>query len=148
MSTVAYDGIEIVCDTRVTGVYLNLEACEKVWVGPGETYICAVGAYGGMLAFKDWVLKGCPEDDKPDMSEVRGLVIDPDDIWLYDEYCKPMPTTAPVSIGSGSQFAMGAMLAGADANRAVGIASKLDEATGGPMRAFKPSYEHKRSILY
>lgn len=48
----------------------------------------------------------------------------------------PIATKAPQAIGSGSDVAMGAMLAGADARTAVQIAAKIDVYTGGRITSY------------
>lgn len=50
-----------------------------------------------------------------------------------DDMC-PIVIREPYAIGSGSDFAMGAMLAGKSAKDAVKIAAKLDCYTGGPIK--------------
>lgn len=68
--------------------------------------------------------------------DLRALVIRPDGgLFLYDDGLWPSGPiqTDRYAIGSGSEYAMAAMVMGADIRRAVEVAAELDPHTGGPV---------------
>ena len=74
-------------------------------------------------------------------ADLRAIVVRPDGgLYLYDDGLWPSGPiqTDRYAIGSGSDFAMAAMLMGADAVRAVEIASTLDMHSGGPVTVLVP----------
>lgn len=75
------------------------------------------------------------EADNTDETSAYGLLVGPKLSYRIDSTSMiPMKFKGPYAIGSGEEFAMGAMLAGSTAADAVRIASKLDVYTGGPVR--------------
>lgn len=75
------------------------------------------------------------EADTSDDTSAYGLLVGPKVSYRLDSTSMiPMKFKGPYAIGSGEEFAMGAMLAGSTAAEAVKIASKLDVYTGGPVR--------------
>ena len=56
-------------------------------------------------------------------------------LCLESEVMVPFPASDPFAIGSGQDFAMGAMYSGKTAVEAVRIAIKLDANSGGPVRS-------------
>lgn len=87
--------------------------------------------------FLEWLRAGADrgawQGEAPDL---RALLVKPDGtLWLAD--CSLVfsgPITAEFyAIGSGADFALGAMAIGADAERAVEAAISLDPHSGGPI---------------
>lgn len=91
----------------------------------------------------NWYLKGCTEESRP-------KVIGKDhnhSLWVFDppnspkEYndihvCPyPEPLFFPNALGSGSSYALGALHAGVDLEKAVEIAAGLDVFSGGEIKA-------------
>ena len=73
---------------------------------------------------------------EPDWESLHGLVVRPDGrVFEFDHAKTPfeMRYQHGVAIGSGNRFAVAAMMAGADAVRAVEIAIALDSGCGGPI---------------
>jgi ATP-dependent protease HslVU (ClpYQ) peptidase subunit len=83
---------------------------------------------------------------KPPKGEWELLVIERANSikWLSNETPHPIPVRPPIALGSGAQFARGAMLAGASATGAVEIASQCDSKTGGPIYYYTISEVTKR----
>jgi hypothetical protein len=79
----------------------------------------------------EWLEKG--EGKKPRMKSFSGLRLFPDgrlEYWSEDIEV-PTPVDAPCAVGSGMDFAIGAMLHGATPSEAVAIATQRDPGTGG-----------------
>jgi len=69
---------------------------------------------------------------------VEGLILAPEGIIHIDECGEPIVLDQDFfAIGSGQHAALGAMLAGADAMRAVEIACKVDPHSEGPIQILK-----------
>lgn len=130
MTTIATDGKTIAADTLAVGRWKDSKRVQKVHSING----CLVGGAGELveiLRFKDWFEAGCPEDNKPDLEDsFSALVLYPDGtakacyhkLYFYD-------VGLPYAIGSGAEYAMGAMVAGATPEEAVIVASMLDNNT-------------------
>lgn len=89
-------------------------------------------------AFIDWYATGCQPSERPDMGQqgFDALVIDADaNVFFYNDSFMPSgPLLVDyIAIGSGAEYALGAMAAGKTAEEAVEIASGLDVWTGGPI---------------
>lgn len=132
MTTIAFDGEHIAADSMLSGAYVD--TAEKIFKISGG-YLMMAGSYSEGLIFKKW----CKDrtKPKPKLDDFEALEIRGKKVMYYDEGIEPIPLKAPAAIGTGCQFAMGAMLAGATAKEAVKIASKLDEATGGRIKVVK-----------
>jgi 20S proteasome alpha/beta subunit len=137
MTTIATDGITLATDTRMVSGYINQGHAEKVvqFVDEdGETITLAgAGEYGKVRKFFDWVVEGC---DPAEYSDADGeysnfLMISKGKLYSFEGHHVPFEAPYPVAIGSGSHFALGAMLHGASPEEAVKIAMQLDVNTGG-----------------
>lgn len=91
-------------------------------------YGCA-GDCNDAVAFKEWVMG---RGGEPTIKSLSVLAIDDQKrIWLANDSLVWIPIEKPVfAIGSGQDFAIGAMVAGKNAAEAVGIASEWDVHTG------------------
>lgn len=85
--------------------------------------------------FLAWYKAGAdPAEWKGDKPDLRALVVKPSgEVFLYDEGLTPSGPIAcdHYAIGSGSDFALGAMAMGADAAQAVRVAAIYDSNSGG-----------------
>lgn len=90
------------------------------------------------IAMIDWLEGGC-EGKKPNLKSFSGLRLFPDGRLEYwsEEVNVPTPVDAPCAVGSGMDFAIGAMEAGLSPEAAVGIAAKRDPGTGGKITVFR-----------
>jgi len=84
--------------------------------------------------FREFMING---GDKPDLSdEFRALILHPSGVVSYIEKdFVELPYRAPAGIGSGSEFAIGAMLAGASPRKAVELAIDRDTHSGGEVHS-------------
>jgi ATP-dependent protease HslVU (ClpYQ) peptidase subunit len=106
-------------------------ACCKLHSHNGMIWGCAGNSDESMM-FADWVRGGQQADDKPKVDELSVLMIKHGKI-LYYTYPHLYPIEidrATWAVGSGADYALGAMAMGADALQAIAVASELDVNTG------------------
>ena len=125
MTTIAFDGETMAADKQTNGGYIE-GGVVKVRKINGSVY-AATGGLEETEEFFAWVKDG---GDKPPMKDFEALEAKGKNCWWHGERLMRCKTTIPAAIGSGARFAMGAMMAGADAKTAVNISAKLDPHTG------------------
>ena len=134
MTTIAWDGKSIAADKLCGGRY----TVNKIWKLPDGSVIGGAGLYDHIVEVVAWIAEGGNEDKRPKLPESQEegsdlLLVDADGkaYWLTWPYLRKVPITEKYeAIGSGSEFALGAMAMGASAQRAVQIASRFDPNTG------------------
>jgi len=137
MTTIATDGKTMASDTLLSGSFREQFDSVKLFRIDNAVYGIS-GDWGLSMAYIDWVRAGRPKDDKPDASgQWNALFVKDGKIWWEGEGLRPIENGTPNAIGSGKDFAMGAMLAGATPSQAVKIAMMLDTSTGGKIRTMK-----------
>lgn len=134
MTTIAWDGKTLAADTLVSSRGVRVGRITKAHRF-GRLLVGIAGTVGPAQAFLHWLASGAV-GDPPAMklgdAEGEAIVILPDGrIATFDEHGRDYICADQYAIGSGSRFAMAAMAAGADARRAVEIASDLCCYTGG-----------------
>ena len=135
MTVAVYDSQSLVTDGMTTWGNLPLEARFAKAMICGSWVIVLAGDLPAILPIRQAldgkrfgpdelpVLPGTPTDD----AKWEALAIGPDRICWYCRTGLPVELTAPViGIGSGMDFAIGAIAAGADALTAVRIAVQYD----------------------
>lgn len=133
MTTIAYDGLNVVADRYWTTCYGDklFEADGKIigYTGPAVYYSRVVEYFTG----------GVEPPDLGDEAEVIVIERKTGRVWLYDNEMDSIETEAPVAIGTGYQIAMGFMLGGGDAEGAVRAAAEFDPFTkmGGGITHYK-----------
>lgn len=138
MTTIAWDGRTLAADRLCTAGYVSFEVTPKIRRAPDGRLLGASGKVDVSCLFMDW-LELAPEHRGPRPPQVQieeagcvALEIEPcGRIWRHERFGRYEIANAPHAIGSGSEFAVGAMLAGADAHGAVRIAASVNAATGG-----------------
>ena len=136
MTTIAFDGETLAADSRFTNGYVD-DVAQKIFK-LGNVYIAIAGSYSQGLLFVKWCRDRTKEKPKStEMDDFCALEIRDGKPYEYDEHLEPIPMSIPAAIGSGAQFAMGVMKAGLDAKKAIQIAMKLDQNTGGKIKTVK-----------
>ncbi|HEX8577982.1 MAG TPA: hypothetical protein VF655_00120 [Allosphingosinicella sp.] len=133
MTTIACTSAGMAGDGRIMrGSIIAAESAVKVHRLEDGTLVGCAGQTLDSMAFRDW-LAGGEEGKRPKASSPFGaLVFKPDEtLWYYADGSSGAIVDTPMAIGSGSELAMGAMLAGADAEQAVKVAARVDPYTGG-----------------
>jgi ATP-dependent HslUV protease subunit HslV len=105
----------------------------------------AKGADGSLLGvsgdalrcaeFLRWFATGCIGEPEGDEWEIYAIVARPDgSVGIIEDCCSPFPVEGPFfAAGSGADYAIGAMAAGASAEEAVRIAISHCITCGGPV---------------
>lgn len=131
MTTIAFDGTTLAADRKMGGRY-NVQKIFKVPQG----YAAGCGDYDYVLEVIQWLRDGSNRDNLPnlpDEDKANIIYITPEGkvAWLTWPYLRPaMMSEKKVAYGSGSEYALGAMAAGATAKQAVAIACRFDPHTG------------------
>lgn len=141
MSVVVYRNGVLAADSRAYGGRGQASPGRKNKIhdlGDGRRVGVVSAVLGDPERFVAWLRKGADPTawvgEKPD---IRALLIDAGgDVYLYDESIWPSGPITPgecVAIGSGSDYAMGAMHMGATASQAVEAAIRFESNCGGPI---------------
>jgi hypothetical protein len=138
MTTIATDGKSMAGD--------GLRECESLVVAtdtikvlrlPDGRLFGAAGERGKIMQVRRWFIDG---GDQPELKEGEflGLVVELDGtVNSYDSHLEPMRRMLPTAVGTGEALALGAMLAGAEPQRAVEIACERDIYSGGTITVLK-----------
>ncbi len=135
--TVATDSQGTVGTERQPGEFVKV-------VGDEHSLFCFSGAFAMFDPLVKWYREGCLANATPRA--------DPDYsycLWVFDvdlphplrfvnvhQSPYPSPLFTPCAMGSGGDYALGAVYAGATLEQAVNIAAKLDVYTGGPVKLY------------
>lgn len=136
MTTIAFDGKTLAADTLWQSAYRQQHDTPKIRRRGGLVWGTAGDASDGFI-FDEWLADGMPKDKKPTLSDKDGfvaLVVENGVAYRYEGALVRIPAGVPAATGSGCEIAMGAMMAGASAKRAVEIAIKLNSGSGGKVR--------------
>ena len=145
MTTVAWDGHTLAADRQMGG-WMNVSKIFKLKdgrhiAGCGPTFdaICEIVRWMG--AGSDPSKKpDIPTDDAPDLLivDAKGAVT-----WVTWPYTTGMKISEQfIAIGSGREYALGAMATGANARRAIEVACRFDKQAGqgiDAVRVVKPT---------
>lgn len=132
MTTIAWDGQTLAGDKQATS-HGTPSVCTKVFKVERDGVVCLYGTSGRAdecTAFRRWVLG---EADRPSLSdEFSVMSIDQKGrIWMaHGQMYWYEIGRQTWAIGSGADYALGAMACGAGAEKAVLVASDLDAFTG------------------
>lgn len=127
MTVIAWDGKTLAADRQATNCGMRFETTKIFRLADGS--VCAAtGAHAAATIMRQWYEDGAdlskyPECQKTTDDWARLVVARPDGaVWWYEGLPAALRCeSVPAAFGSGRDFAMGAMLAGADARRAVEI---------------------------
>ncbi|AFQ96730.1 peptidase HslV family [Erwinia phage phiEaH2] len=158
MTTIAYDGKTLAGDSQTTqgDIRLSMHAVKIFTPQPGESWAVngekavsfgVAGCLQGNNALRE-ALNSCMKGYQGLTGSTRfpkGIVIsylvvtEHGNVYAGGQYENDeMPwltkVAAPIAVGSGAEFAIGAMAAGASAGDAVSIAARFDVNTGGEIR--------------
>lgn len=156
MTTIACDGKTLASDSQCTGAYIDQGSYQKVLdaghgfyalTGSPYDFSTMVDAAEQYLSSVTYTADGQPNPPDPYhfgeyeiMSELLYMPKDQDAYMSFISDKNGMLRVAhmqyPAAAGSGSPFAMGAMVAGADAATAVDAAILLDPNSGGEVVSY------------
>ena len=140
MTTIAWDGRYLAADSMATmGNYTSPKAVQKIRQ-EGNTLYAIVGFSAWFDAWIAWHKAGADPKALPVTTIPAGctgnFIVIKDGICRFCGHDLPYFSVAnpPDAWGSGSEFAIGAMLAGCSAERAIEIAIQADPYSGGPVQ--------------
>jgi ATP-dependent protease HslVU (ClpYQ) peptidase subunit len=115
-------------DTRITGVPMfQMEKIFRV----GQSLYGISGSPEQCLKFIEWRRQ---PDQKPTFQtnlNFTVLEINPTGIFFWNEEMQPLPVPGDFyAVGSGANFALGALSMGASLKKSIAIAARWDEGTG------------------
>lgn len=135
MTTIVYrDGI-LAADRACSQGSRFEGSVRKVWRRRDGHLIGGCGRYSIICRYVEWFLGGergrAPSLGEQD-NDADMLIVRPSGLVLFHDSCGAMTVKAPFyAMGSGVDFAYGAMEMGATARQAVRIASRRDNNSGG-----------------
>lgn len=139
MTTIAWDGKTMAADRQMTlGSMRHANTQSKLHIG---TYHGMPALFAGAgtkvysAAVIEWLLLGMPDERKPEMPESPDsftvFVVTELGLHLFVDSLRAIPLgVTKYAIGTGEDYARGAMAAGASAKRAVEIACEFDINSG------------------
>lgn len=135
MTTIAWDGRSLAADRRVLAGTNYMGEAIKITRSPDGRWAGAAGGSAECNQILAWVHNGMKPDELPPSQATDDfcnvLVVYPDGkAELFSKHGYSVAVKAPFAVGSGSEYARGAMAAGVDARGAVEIAMRFDMATG------------------
>jgi len=150
MTTIAFDGALLVADTLCCWVNIKEQrVVTKIQFSKGR-YFAVAGTDGLMQYLIDWFEKGADVGKLPATPHgwTLAVVERRGGEWVSTQYDNGQPhgcaMPAKWAIGTGKEFALGAMHVGASALDAVSAARDLDVHTGGPLQWFSVTTPIKR----
>lgn len=144
MTTIVYRDGTMAGDTATFDRHCYCGTVEKVFRNPEGMLLGFAGCLGDLAGVRAWFMAGA-ENDPPEFKDdsTEGLLIQPDGAaeWLgkgQKRYAIAGPFHAA---GSGFEVAMGALHAGASAERACEIACDVDDSTRRPISVLRLAAE-------
>jgi len=140
MTTIAWDGVSLAADTQLSSADTIVGSTEKIIKLKANLWIATTGYHSETGIFKEWVLHGQPQNDKPKISEeFAAFILTSKGLFEYDFLLYPMEVTNKCAIGSGSDWAIAAMDFQCNAAAAVRYASQRDVYTNSIIQIVKAS---------
>jgi ATP-dependent protease HslVU (ClpYQ) peptidase subunit len=148
MTTIAWDGINLASDTLSTSGNMKLSGeCIKTR-RVGKYRIAFAGDFAPASLFYEHHLHEALELGQLDFKPVQAndnddftILVVQDNIescWIFSSHSGYWDEfQPPISIGSGSKYAMGSMYSGCDAEKAVEVSCALDTHSGLPVHVEK-----------
>jgi hypothetical protein len=141
MTVIAWDGRMVAADSMLeAGGYVYPRGTKKLILFDGNIYATS-GAAGLVKPCMDWVLRNDEPENMPKVTDPQGynfMVFMPDGVAHARSNANPYPYEpgAPDAWGSGCDFAIGAMLHGADAWDAALVACRANPHCSPPIQAY------------
>lgn len=139
MTTCTWDGKRLSADTRsITGSTIDQAPCQKIFQREG-IYCALAGDVAEAITVIDYLLGRKVEPPELPVAEFQIMLVSDTRAEYYANSLNPSPMEAPFAIGSGTDYALSAMLCGKSGRKAISIAAKLDPNTSVDygVRSFK-----------
>lgn len=135
MTTIAFKDGVMASESCQSHVYIDPVVCKKIYVVSGDV----IGLAGNLVDFPKFL--SWYQDERKSHTDLEGsehsigsleaLVWSNGKLYCYDESCIAVRMGNIAAIGSGSPFAMAAILAGSSAEEAVAVACQMDPFSNG-----------------
>jgi ATP-dependent protease HslVU (ClpYQ) peptidase subunit len=134
MSIVAWDGKTLAAD-RQASYGDTVRTIKKLWKLVNGEVVAVIGTYANCLMVKQWYENGAKQEEWPECQKKEDwaqlIVVKKEGCFYYDSQPLPLEIVDPFCAwGNGRDVAIGAMEMGADAVKAVEIASKHIDGCG------------------
>lgn len=135
MSTIAWDGYTLAADKQATSGNLKAKCSKMLSLNDG-TVLATAGSLAEGYSLFDWYVEGADRDMYPgfqnDSERWTSLIVALPNgkCFEFEQAYHPLPVKGKSAWGSGRSYALAAMEMGADAVKAVKVASKFDPSTG------------------
>jgi ATP-dependent protease HslVU (ClpYQ) peptidase subunit len=132
MTTIAWDGKTLAADKQSTWGTTPVPTTKIFFKNDTGHIYGAAGCKDDVMKFFAWMEDTMPEDNKPVLSDdFCGIIIEDGAIFQVNKgLILHRIHRKTWAIGSGADYALGAMAMGADAKDAVDVATQLDINTG------------------
>lgn len=141
MTTIATDGKTVAADTNVTYGSLRSAGNDAKIFKVGSEIIGCSGSSSDCGVYVDWCKAGRDEDSTPEVTEDKfyALHVSKTGVFLVTsgKYLTKVQVNPPFAIGSGDDFAFGAMWAGLSPRDAVEVVKKYTMCAGGNITELK-----------
>ena len=155
MTTIAFKDGVMAADTLVTSADVRRGSVRKIQRLDDGTLFGISGHSGFHTFVAEWIAAGCKWSARPKIPEGTNLHIlvaktSGSILSINQTFVATEIETDFVAIGSGNEFAMGAMAMGASARDAVLVAARFDVFTGGNIDVFRlgPPLQPKKRIPF
>lgn len=144
MTTIAFDGQTLAADRQAThnNTPVLYGKLKKITFRGEPAYVGCAGEIDQWATVLDWITTGCDKDKVPCIDakcfSVMVITKSKNVFYLNDGFYFYEMGKSKWAIGSGAEFALGAMAHGATAEEAVSIACTLDVNTGLGIDSVKP----------
>lgn len=139
MTTIAFDGKTLAVDSLMTQNNMRSGTTKKLWKLTDGRYVAMCGHIVVMHLIVAWLNGKTNKPVLEEDDEISGIVV-----WKkkgqkvraieFGTSLRFMPVSVPYADGSGTSYAMTAMVCGCGAIEAVKVACKLDTKSQGPVR--------------
>lgn len=133
MTTIITDGKTVASDSLQVGQFIDQISAIKIY-RIGQRIVACAGQQVAAAKFVSWKQGDGEKPTFDDEEDFEAIEISGGRVWHYDKGLVPIEVGFPTAIGSGADYAMGAVLSGASPKQAVEVAKKLDPRTGGRIR--------------
>lgn len=152
MTCIAYRFGIIAADTQLTCGDWSKGRVHKLRPMPGGGVYACAGESGATLRMQRWIDRGMPKRGRPrikDEIEIDVLMVRPDgSVWMLDDSLVFEPRADEfIAIGSGAQYALGAMKRDkrCSARSAIVVAAEFDSNTSAPVDVVRIAVIRDRS---
>jgi ATP-dependent protease HslVU (ClpYQ) peptidase subunit len=136
-TTIAYDGHILAADSQRTQGNRKLDSGPKIHFSyPHKAWVACAGEVTQINLFLKWFDTDQSRPLNISSDSIEALVVYEDGkAFMYLSDSNPIEVMSPISIGSGQDFALSAMMCGKTATEAIALTETMDIYTGGKVQS-------------